>query len=110
MNPCTLRSAKPHLTRASRCALTSDPATSIARFTWCATAMASKSWSISPVILQTFESVSTNTPSSIHALLLSALIFLAGCAGAGRVRYETPEEAYTKGKAYYDEGKYDRAI
>lgn len=35
---------------------------------------------------------------------------LAGCAGSGRARYETPEEAYTKGKAYFDEGRYDRAI
>ncbi len=47
----------------------------------------------------------------IHILLLAVtVIALAGCSGSGRVRYESPEEAYTRGKAYYDEGKYLRAI
>ena len=43
-------------------------------------------------------------------LALAGIVLIAGCAGSGRARYETPEEAYTKGKEYYDAGKYDRAI
>lgn len=37
-------------------------------------------------------------------------VVLAGCSGSGRLSYETPEEAFQKGKAFYDEGKYTRAI
>ncbi len=36
-------------------------------------------------------------------------IVLAGCAGSGRARYDTPQEAYERGKALFDQGKYDRA-
>ena len=40
--------------------------------------------------------------------LIGALL-LAGCAGSGRARYDSPQEAFEKGKALYDDGKYDRA-
>jgi outer membrane protein assembly factor BamD len=39
-----------------------------------------------------------------------ALFLLAGCAGSGRLNYDTPEEAFEKGLALYERGKYERAI
>lgn len=45
-------------------------------------------------------------------LSLGVIVFsivLAGCAGSGRARYDTPQEAYERGKALFDQGKYDRA-
>lgn len=46
---------------------------------------------------------------TISLVLLFATV-LAGCSGSGRLRYDSPQEAYGKGKVYYDQGKYDRAI
>ena len=42
--------------------------------------------------------------------LLAAAALLAGCAGSGRLRYDSPQEAYEKGLDFYERGKYDRAI
>ncbi len=42
--------------------------------------------------------------------LLVVFVTAAGCSGSGRVRYDTPQEAYGKGKVYFEQGKYDRAI
>ncbi len=42
--------------------------------------------------------------------LLGLLILFAGCSGTGRIAYDTPQEAFGKGRAFYEEGKYDAAI
>ena len=42
--------------------------------------------------------------------LLAAAAFLAGCAGSGRLRYDSAQEAYEKGLDFYERGNYDRAI
>lgn len=47
--------------------------------------------------------------TSLAGVLLLLLLFSA-CSGAGRVRYATPEEAFTKGKEQFDRGRYMRAI
>lgn len=49
-----------------------------------------------------------NRTLSVAALIVGLLI-LAGCGGSGRLRYDSPQEAYEKGMALYEEGKYDRA-
>jgi outer membrane protein assembly factor BamD len=36
-------------------------------------------------------------------------LVLSACGGSGRLRYETAQDAYERGKAFYDAGKYDRA-
>ena len=41
--------------------------------------------------------------------LVAGLLILAGCGSSGRLRYDSPREAYEKGMALYEEGKYDRA-
>lgn len=50
----------------------------------------------------------------MRRLLLTSLVLLsvvaAGCAGSGRISYDGPEDAFRRGQAYYDEGKYERAI
>jgi outer membrane protein assembly factor BamD len=46
----------------------------------------------------------------IPLLLLGTAIFLAACAGTGRVRYDSPEEAYERGYELYEQERYDRAI
>ncbi|MCB0717194.1 MAG: outer membrane protein assembly factor BamD [Bacteroidetes bacterium] len=38
------------------------------------------------------------------------LVILSGCSGGNRLRYDSPEEAYTKGMEYFDAGKYSRAV
>ena len=45
----------------------------------------------------------------IFGLILFS-IFWAGCAGSGSVRYESPQEAYEKGKAFFDQEEYPKAI
>ncbi len=40
---------------------------------------------------------------------LALILVLMGCAGSGRIKYDTPQEAYEKGLALYEAGKYDRA-
>ncbi len=48
---------------------------------------------------------------TFRAVLLLLLIALAaGCSGSGRVSAESPEEAFTEGKALYERGKYLRAV
>lgn len=42
--------------------------------------------------------------------LVLGVILMAGCGGSGRLRYESPSEAYEKGMELYEQGKYDRAI
>ncbi|MDX1430016.1 MAG: outer membrane protein assembly factor BamD, partial [Rhodothermales bacterium] len=47
--------------------------------------------------------------SLTHVALAITLLALAACSGSGRLRYETPEEAYRKGFERYEKGDYDRA-
>lgn len=42
--------------------------------------------------------------------LLCIAVFVAGCSGSGRLRYESPQEAFDRGKQLYDAERYDRAI
>ena len=44
---------------------------------------------------------------SLPVLLVAVLV--AGCAGGGRLRYDTPQEAFDKGMERYNSGKYERA-
>ena len=37
------------------------------------------------------------------------MILATACSGSGRLRYDSPQEAYEKGLELYEEGKYDRA-
>ncbi len=46
----------------------------------------------------------------IRLALVLTLIGLSGCSGSGRLRYDTPEEAFDKGKEYFDTEKYSRAV
>lgn len=46
----------------------------------------------------------------LNALILCLAVFAAGCSGSGRLRYDSPQEAFEKGKTLYDAGRYDRAI
>ncbi len=55
------------------------------------------------------SSISSASRFSVLCLVLIS-IFLAGCAGSGKVRYESPQEAYEKGKAFFDKGDYPKAI
>ena len=41
--------------------------------------------------------------------ILFIAVFVAGCAGGGRLRYDTPEEAFQKGMERYNAEKYQRA-
>lgn len=43
-------------------------------------------------------------------LSLLLLLFVAGCSGSGGLRYDSPEDAYTRGKEAFEDGKYLRAI
>lgn len=47
---------------------------------------------------------------SVRIALIATLVVLTGCNGSNRLRYDTPEEAFTKGKEFFDNGKYQRAI
>ena len=42
--------------------------------------------------------------------LLVASLILIGCSSAGRINYTTPQEAFGKGRALFEEGKYDLAV
>ena len=42
--------------------------------------------------------------------LLVASLVLIGCSNSGRISYTTPQEAFGKGRALYEEQKYDLAI
>jgi outer membrane protein assembly factor BamD len=39
-----------------------------------------------------------------------AVLLIAGCGSSSRLQYDSPEEAWTKGKEFYDQKKYTRAI
>lgn len=43
-------------------------------------------------------------------LLLFVTFTLAACAGSGRLRYDSPQEAYQKGMDAFERGRYTRAI
>jgi len=43
-------------------------------------------------------------------IILILLFAIAGCAGSGRVRYESPEEAVTKGQTEYEAENYTKAM
>jgi len=45
---------------------------------------------------------------SLSTLLAATLI--AGCAGGGRLRYDTPREAFDRGVELFNNGKYERAV
>ncbi|NNF03247.1 MAG: outer membrane protein assembly factor BamD [Rhodothermales bacterium] len=45
-----------------------------------------------------------------RVLILTLLFAVAGCAGSGRVRYDSPEEAVTKGMTEYEAENYTKAI
>lgn len=47
---------------------------------------------------------------SLFVLILLSSIGLGACSGSGRVRYDTPREAYERGLAAYESGKHLRAI
>lgn len=42
--------------------------------------------------------------------ILAIAVFAAGCTTTGRARYDSPQEAFDKGKDLFDRGKYDRAV
>ncbi len=42
--------------------------------------------------------------------LLGVVLFLAGCAGTGRLRYESAQEAFQKGMELYDSGRARRRV
>lgn len=48
--------------------------------------------------------------SVFYAGLLALAVVVAGCGGTGRLRYTSAEEAFQKGKEFYDSGKYHRAV
>ena len=42
--------------------------------------------------------------------VLAAFAFILGCSGTGRLRYETPQEAFEQGKSLFEREKYQRAV
>lgn len=42
-------------------------------------------------------------------LTLTLAVLLSACAGSGRLRYDTPEEAFNKGLAEFEDGDFERA-
>lgn len=48
--------------------------------------------------------------AKLSFILLVISITLLGCSGTGRINYSTPQEAFGKGRALYEEGKYEAAI
>ncbi len=42
--------------------------------------------------------------------LLVIGLLVAGCAGSGRLRHSSPQEAFERAMEFYNQGKYDRAI
>lgn len=48
--------------------------------------------------------------SNLFLALCCSLFLLAGCGSGGRIAYDTPQEAFGKGRALYEEGKYDAAV
>jgi outer membrane protein assembly factor BamD len=50
-----------------------------------------------------------SAPMTRRFVALSLLLVLVGCSGAGRLRYDGPEEAYQKGMARMEAGDFERA-
>ena len=48
--------------------------------------------------------------SKLILALGCAVIFITGCGSANRISYDTPQEAFGKGKVLYEDGKYTAAI
>lgn len=48
--------------------------------------------------------------SSFAACLALVVLLLAGCGSGNKLRYESPKDAFDRGKELYDRGKYTRAI
>ncbi|MEM1128316.1 MAG: outer membrane protein assembly factor BamD [Bacteroidota bacterium] len=46
----------------------------------------------------------------LAATLLALTLGLSACGSAGRITYNTPQEAYGKGIVSYEDGRYDRAV
>jgi outer membrane protein assembly factor BamD len=46
--------------------------------------------------------------AKLSAILL-LVVAMSGCSGSGRLRYDSPKEAFDKGMVLYEAGKYDRA-
>lgn len=42
--------------------------------------------------------------------LFFSFLLLAGCSGSGRLSYDSPSEAYTKGLEHFERGRYSRAV
>lgn len=43
-------------------------------------------------------------------VFLSLILFVTGCGNGGRTTYTTPQEAFGKGRALFEEGKYQQAV
>lgn len=54
--------------------------------------------------------MSSTLRSLLFAALLLAPLALSACSGSGRIRYDSPDDAYSKGMRLFEEGKYDRAV
>ncbi len=52
----------------------------------------------------------TSAPALLPVALLLMVTLLSACAGSGKLRYADAKEAYEKGFALYERGKYERAI
>ncbi|MEM8484174.1 MAG: outer membrane protein assembly factor BamD [Bacteroidota bacterium] len=48
--------------------------------------------------------------SRLFLALCCTVMLVAGCGSANRISYDTPQEAFGKGKVLYEEGKYTAAI
>ncbi len=45
-----------------------------------------------------------------HIAVVCCIVLLAGCGSGSRISYDSPQEAFGKGRALYEEGKYDLAV
>ncbi|MCH8276493.1 MAG: hypothetical protein IIA50_02995, partial [Bacteroidetes bacterium] len=44
-------------------------------------------------------------------LIGAALVFtLGGCGSSSRLNYDSPQDAFERGKEYYDQGDFSRAV
>lgn len=49
-------------------------------------------------------------PTLLSLLGILVIVLVSGCGSSSRVRYDSPQDAYEKGKDRYDQEKYDQAI
>lgn len=61
------------------------------------------------LILQVMTNILSLPQWRSFVLALAALVILEGCAGSGRLRYSGPEDAFERGRALYEQGRYERA-